>query len=173
MSILNERNDNTKGVIHLLVTSLCNRKCKYCCNTQYDLNDIPYVTDEELREAHTICITGGEPFAFSDPCAFAKYYKYKYPNIQKVFVYTNALELGDYLQTGRKLTYLDGLTISIKNDSLENSRRVDFEEPAIFSNTATINNLPKDIDNYLSAIEYLRGKHKRVLKPIEFIDFSN
>ena len=65
------------------------------------------------------------------------------------------------------------IEISIKNDSLENSKRVDFEEPAIFSNTATINNLPKDIDNYLSAIEYLRGKHKRVLKPIEFIDFSN
>ena len=68
---------------------------------------------------------------------------------------------------------LDMIETSIKNDSLENSKRVDFEEPAIFSNTATINNLPKDIDNYLSAIEYLRGKHKRVLKPIEFIDFSN
>ena len=67
---------------------------------------------------------------------------------------------------------LEMIEISIKNDSLENSKRVDFEEPAIFSNTATINNLPKDIDNYLSAIEYLRGKHKRVLKPIEFIDFS-
>ena len=68
---------------------------------------------------------------------------------------------------------LEMIEISIKNDSLENSKRVDFEEPAIFSNTATINNLPKDIDNYLSAIEYLRAKHKRVLKPIEFIDFSN
>ena len=99
-----------------MVTTLCNRKCKHCCNNQYDLNDIPYVTDEELREAHTICITGGEPFMFSDPCAFARYYKYKYPNIQRVFVYTNALELGDYLQAGRKLTYLDGLTISIKNN---------------------------------------------------------
>ena len=68
---------------------------------------------------------------------------------------------------------LDMIETSIKNDSLENSKRVDFEEPAIFSNTATINNLPKDIDDYLSAIEYLRAKHKRVLKPIEFIDFSN
>ena len=50
-----------------MVTSLCNRDCKYCCNKQYDLNDIPYVTDEELREAETLCITGGEPFAFTKP----------------------------------------------------------------------------------------------------------
>ena len=49
MAILNERNENTKGIIHLLTTALCNRDCKYCCNKQYDMNEIPYVTDSELR----------------------------------------------------------------------------------------------------------------------------
>ena len=63
MAILNERNENTKGVIHLLTTTLCNRDCKYCCNKQYDMNEILYVTDSELREAHTLCLTGGEPFS--------------------------------------------------------------------------------------------------------------
>ena len=43
---LNDRTDKTKGIIHLMVTSLCDRNCPYCCNKQYDLNDIPYVTDE-------------------------------------------------------------------------------------------------------------------------------
>ena len=69
MAILNERNENTKGIIHLLTTTLCNRDCKYCCNKQYDMNEILYVTDSELREAHTLCLTGGEPFLYTDPCA--------------------------------------------------------------------------------------------------------
>lgn len=35
--------------IHLMVTPLCDRTCKYCCNNSYTLNDIPIITDEELR----------------------------------------------------------------------------------------------------------------------------
>lgn len=84
MAILNERNENTKGIIHLLTTTLCNRDCKYCCNKQYDMNEILYVTDSELREAHTLCLTGGEPFLYTDPCAMAKHYKMRYRNIQNV-----------------------------------------------------------------------------------------
>lgn len=53
---------------------------------------------------------------------------------------------------------LEMIEVSIRNNLLENSKRIDSEDPAIFSNTATINNLPKDIDNYLSAVEYLRSK---------------
>ena len=56
--MLNEYNEKTKGIIHLLVTSLCNRICEFCCNKQYDLNSIPYVTDEELKNCHTLCLTG-------------------------------------------------------------------------------------------------------------------
>ena len=48
-SNLNPRTEKTKKVMHLMVTSLCDRDCKYCCNKQYDLNSIPYATDEELR----------------------------------------------------------------------------------------------------------------------------
>ena len=113
MAFLNSYNENTKGIIHLMVTSLCDRNCKYCCNKQYDLNSIPYVTDEELREAHTLCLTGGEPFAYTNPCAIAAHYKEKYKNIEKVFVYTNAIELADWLVTN-SLHSIDGLNISIK-----------------------------------------------------------
>lgn len=113
MAILNERNENTKGIIHLLTTTLCNRDCKYCCNKQYDMNDIKYVSDEELREAHTLCLTGGEPFLYTDPCEMAHFYKRRYHNIEKVYVYTNALELAMWLRNN-SLHDIDGVNISIK-----------------------------------------------------------
>lgn len=110
---LNEYNENTKGIIHLLVTSLCNRNCIHCCNKQYDLNDIPYVTDKELKNCHTLCLTGGEPFLFTNPTAIARYYKENYPNIKKVYVYTNATELEAYLHKNN-LDYIDGVNVSLK-----------------------------------------------------------
>ena len=117
MAKLNEKNDKTKKIIHLFITDRCNRRCKYCCNKQYDINSIEVVTEEELREADTIFFTGGEPFfaVIPDPCKLALELKTKYPNIKKIYVYTNALELFTYLRTHAVLYGIDGLTISIKN----------------------------------------------------------
>lgn len=116
MAKLNDKNENTEKIIHLMVTSLCDRKCPDCCNKQYDLNDIPYVTEEELENANTLCITGGEPFKFSNPNEIARYYRIKYPNIKNVYVYTNAIELVEYILRGKHLEYIDGVSISIKNN---------------------------------------------------------
>lgn len=117
-AILNKKNENTKKIIHIMVTTLCNRDCKFCCNKMYNLNDIPYVTHKELCEAETICITGGEPFLFSNPNMIAKYYKDKYDNIKRIYAYTNAKELWDYLNVPINDYYmlcnLDGVSISIK-----------------------------------------------------------
>lgn len=117
MTHLNEKNEQTAKIIHIMVTSLCHRKCLHCCNNQYNLAEIPYVTDEELRDAHTICLIGGEPFAFTNPPEIAEYYKSHYPNIQKIYVYTNALELAQWLQKHPLLSMdsIDGLSVSIKN----------------------------------------------------------
>lgn len=116
MAKLNKYNEKTKKVIHLIVTPLCDRDCKYCCNKQYDMNDIPYVTDEELKDAEILCLTGGEPFKYSYPSNIAHYYKKKYPNIKKVYVYTNALEL---YNDGNMYTlkYIDGVNVSIKKEA--------------------------------------------------------
>lgn len=115
-SNLNPRTEKTKKVMHLMVTSLCDRDCEYCCNKQYDLNSIPYATDEELREVETLCLTGGEPFAYTKPSAIAYHYKHKYPNIMRVIVYTNACELWLPLIVNKApLDHIDGLNISIKN----------------------------------------------------------
>lgn len=115
--IFNERNEKTKKVIHLMVTSLCDRDCMYCCNKQYDLKDIPYVTDEELKEAETLCLTGGEPFLFTQPDAIAMYYKHRYPNIKNIYVYTNATEFADYIvcHPYEGFRNIDGFTVSIKD----------------------------------------------------------
>lgn len=116
MAILNEKNDNTKEVIHLMITDKCNRKCPDCCNNQYNINDIPIITSEELSEAKRIYLTGGEPFAYSNPNEIARLLKTFFPNIEKIIVYTNALELFDYIiKEGTSLSDIDGLTISIKD----------------------------------------------------------
>lgn len=115
MNNLNKKTDKTKRIIHLLVTNLCQRDCKYCCNKQYDMNEIEYVTDEELKDAEILCLTGGEPFLFANPCEIAKYYKIRYPNIKRVYVYTNSMELAYYIQNGNKIKYIDGVNVSIKS----------------------------------------------------------
>lgn len=116
MAILNEKNDITEKIIHIMVTSLCDRKCPYCCNNQYDLNDIPYVTSEELSKADTICLTGGEPFMYSNPCEIADKLKKEYPNIKNIYVYSNAYELMLYINKMKHPFHsIDGITVSIKN----------------------------------------------------------
>ncbi len=114
MATLNEKNEQTKKCIHLLITEKCNRKCPLCCNDQYNMAEIEDVTEEELSECESVYLTGGEPFAYADPCTIAKNLKKKYPNIKSVVVYTNALELYQYL-IDNTLHDIDGLTISIKN----------------------------------------------------------
>lgn len=115
MAKLNEKNQNTEKIIHLMITTLCNRNCKYCCNKQYDINLIPFVTNEELLKAEILFLTGGEPFDFCNPNNIALYYKKRYPNIKKIIIYTNAKELAEYRMMGGKVDYIDGVNISLKN----------------------------------------------------------
>ena len=97
MAILNDRNEETKGIIHLMITAKCDRNCPNCCNNQYSLDDIPVVTEEELQEAHTIYLTGGEPFAYAYPTTLARRLKSKYPNIKTVRFILMLLNLGTIL----------------------------------------------------------------------------
>lgn len=116
MAKLNEKNENTQKIIHLVITEKCDRNCPMCCNKQYDMSTVEYVTDEELRNAETVFLTGGEPFAYAEPCWVAWELRQKYPNIKNIYVYTNAIELYDYLRRGKELYAINGVTISIKNE---------------------------------------------------------
>ena len=114
MSVLNEKTEITKKNIHLLITTLCDRKCPNCCNNLYAFEDIPYVTKDELKEAENVFLTGGEPFKYSQPDNIAGKLKSDFPNIKKVYAYTNAMELYEYCLFGVDAGRVDGLTISIK-----------------------------------------------------------
>lgn len=149
---LNDKNEKTKKIIHLMVTTLCNRNCEFCCNKMYDMNDIPYVTHEELCEAELICITGGEPFLFSNPNMIAKYYKDKYDNIKKVYAYTNAKELWDYLSNG-SLCNLDGLSISIKT-------KEDLQAFETFCYTSALCGKSNRVYNFLNTEPYILDEYK-------------
>lgn len=114
-AILNETNEQNEKVIHLMITDLCDRRCPLCCNNQYELTDIPIVTDEEFQKAERIYLTGGEPFAYGKPNMVAKELKEEYPNISRIVVYTNALELAIYLLKGGAVDFIDGVTVSLKD----------------------------------------------------------
>lgn len=114
--ILNEKNEKTVKRIHLLVTDLCSRNCPNCCNKCYSLNDVPVVTDEELRKAEWLFLTGGEPFEFTNPSAIATHYKAKYPNIKYVIVYGNAADFYKYLTKNKGDTFgIDSVSLSVKD----------------------------------------------------------
>lgn len=111
-----------KPVLHLMITDQCDRNCKYCCNKQYDVNSIPFATQEDFKSVDTVCLTGGEPFKYEEPCYIAGGLKNDYPNIKNIYVYTNAVELLEYLHEEDKFplessefSNLDGLSVSIKN----------------------------------------------------------
>ena len=103
---------------HIMVTSLCDRDCQYCCNKQYDLNSIPYITKEELDQMKHVYITGGEPFAYSNPCEIAMNLKLNHKNIESVIVYTNALELAYYKHSFEKCISKDPQILRLSSNRL-------------------------------------------------------
>ena len=161
-AILNDKTDKTKGIIHLLVTPLCNRNCKYCCNKQYELSDIPLVTDEELKEAHTLCLTGGEPFLYTVPNEIARYYKTRYKNIKKIYVYTNTYE---FMQAYPKsLDAIDGINFSIKNKKdLEEFENLIIDFPLDLPELVDMNNRVYVFDNIKLNISCVEEKGFKII----------
>lgn len=135
MALLNQKNSETEKIVHLMITNKCDRNCKYCCNKQYDVNKIPIISGEELNNARELYLTGGEPFAYANPCYIADLLKNLYSNIERVIVYTNAYEFGEYLKQGGCIYGIDGLTISIK----DKRDKAAFEEYILYNKE--VNNL--------------------------------
>ena len=165
MAYLNDKNKITEKKIHLLVTTLCDRCCPDCCNNQYNMDLIPFVTEEELKNAEEVFLTGGEPFAYSKPDEIAAKLKAKYPNIKRVFAYTNAIELGDYLSRAHNnLWHLDGLTVSIKNkmDYLVFERDIIYDRRVCMLNSNIVYTFSDDVpgcDNLLLGNFIKKDRH--------------
>ncbi len=78
-----------KGIIHLMVNRFCGNSCPLCCNKQYDLDTVPVATVEELKAAHTVLLTGGDPFAVQNITDFCSHLRHEYSNIKHVYIYTS------------------------------------------------------------------------------------
>lgn len=107
------KKDDNK-IIHLYVIDKCDHDCPLCCNKQYDMEKVPVVTVEELKEAETICITGGEPFLYDRLMFFVRDLKEQYPNIQNVYVYTSGAAFEEWTHF-RNIKYFDGINFGPKS----------------------------------------------------------
>ena len=78
-----------KGTIHLIINKFRGSIFPFCCKNQYDLDTVPVATVEELKAAHTVMITGGEPFVVPGIIDFCSHLRFDYPNIKQLYVCTS------------------------------------------------------------------------------------
>ena len=108
--------ENEIKEIHLFLLEKCDHTCKLCCNKQYDINEIPVIAVDELKQTETILFTGGEPFLIGDRLTeLAKRVKTQYSNIKNIYVYTSGSALLKYLDLGNNLSNINGVSIAPKN----------------------------------------------------------
>ena len=110
----------TEEIYHILISKRCTHKCPLCCNRLYDLDKLPTITGEQLREAHTVCLTGGEPFLLEpwNLIHLCGYIREQYPNIQKMYIYSSGSGFMNYSYDAwlRLIKHIDGLNVSPKNE---------------------------------------------------------
>lgn len=105
-------------IYHIYITNDCDHKCPLCCNRLYNIDQLPVITVEQLKGAHTVCITGGEPFLHTDQLLhLIECIRQQYPSIQKLYVYTSGgrLHLMGERDWKRFFTYADGLNVAPKS----------------------------------------------------------
>lgn len=82
-------------IIHLFITNTCRHICPMCCNKLYKIDEIPVATVELLKQADTVCLTGGEPLTLSPMMLdrFVRNLRWQYLNVKNLYVYTSGAEL--------------------------------------------------------------------------------
>lgn len=120
LKIYKDESGADKGDIHLMVNNLCYHGCKLCCNRQYDLASVPVITVEELRNAHTVTLTGGEPFLLPGLDGLLSGLRHDYKNVKNLYVYTSGAEM--FYQRSRWNRWgaaglINGYNISPKNET--------------------------------------------------------
>ncbi len=106
-------------IYHLLVTTKCDHNCPMCCNKLYDLDNLPSVTAENLREATTVCITGGEPFLIASRFLLSLCHRIRkqFPNVKNLYIYTSGSCFGriNFFDLAMIFTFISGINIAPKN----------------------------------------------------------
>lgn len=100
--------------LRLLVTKHCERNCSLCCNKQWNLDDLPIVTD--FSGYDEIIITGGEPLGnveqIGKTIAVLSYIGEVFPSeTRKIYIHTtNAWAALDLLNENN---YISGITLTL------------------------------------------------------------
>lgn len=107
-----------KGSIHLMINRWCENSCPLCCNKQYDLDTVPVATVEELKAAHTVLLTGGDPFSVTGIPEICSHLRHDYPNIKQLYIYTSGRWMSANMDINffpeRIYPYVDGINFSPK-----------------------------------------------------------
>ena len=107
-----------KGTIHLIINKFRGSIFPFCCKNQYDLDTVPVATVEELKAAHTVVLTGGEPFYVTGIIGICSHLRHDYPNIKQLYVYTSGtwIFLNEEVMAhyDQLFTYVDGINFSPK-----------------------------------------------------------
>lgn len=106
-------------IIHLYLLDQCDHDCPLCCNKQYDINKVPTLTRQDMRNAKVFCLTGGEPFLLPmiNDIAYGlrNHLLISNPEELKIYAYTSGTALLNYLKEGGSLKEFNGISFSPKN----------------------------------------------------------
>lgn len=112
-----------KGCIRLMINRTCGIYCPLCYTNQYDLDTVPVVTVEELKAAHTILLTGGDPFYVQDIITFCIRLRLDNPNIKRLYIYTSGFKMS---VTDSIRTYLDQFSNLVDGINFSPKRKADY-----------------------------------------------
>lgn len=97
----------------LLLWKDCDRRCKGCCNRQFDLDSLPEFSTYDYNRFDEIYFTGGEPMLYPNTLLnILRHFRIK--SKSKLFLYTAKVEKIDFLC--KILLYLDGITVSLHDE---------------------------------------------------------
>ena len=102
--------------LRLLVTKECNKGCSYCCNKQYDLDNLPIA--DTFKSYDEIIITGGEPTLFPSQLLHLIYdINMKNPSCKIIVYTTDILLIRSVLKFHKTESLINGITLSIHDRS--------------------------------------------------------
>lgn len=94
--------------LRLLLTEKCNRRCRGCCNKNYDLKALPICNN--FAEYEEIMLTGGEPM-LNPPLIALAIHKIRKQSSAPIYLYT--ADCSDITILLNILGIIDGITLTL------------------------------------------------------------
>jgi organic radical activating enzyme len=144
-----------KTKLRLLLTEKCNRKCKGCCNKDWDLQSLPICTN--YNNYDELILTGGEPMLI--PLTVSKVIdEIRKQTSCPIYLYTAKTDMPETLL--EILFKLDGLTVTIHTQkdllsfaSFEHYLNECWVSRSVLQKSLRLN-IFKDIENYFSFVSW-------------------